>query len=352
MTLPLLMRPFATEFAKPVCPKPGLENDEIRMTNVERIPKSEDQMERQQVPSGRFGFRDSGFLRHWSFVIRISVPVRSAAQAGGFSRWLSLFAVAMLCVAGAPPAFGWGETGHRIVARIADGQLTERARAKVRLLLRGNSLEGVSVFADHYRLLDTNSAPWHFVDIPVSATNYDRQRDCQRHGGCVVEQLDHFKRVMADTHTSVSNRAFALMFVVHLVGDLHQPLHCADNNDRGGNEVKVVFFGETNSPAGIPWNLHAVWDTGLIEHRGLSEIQYVRKLTARLKPETIPALQAGTTIDWALQSHSNAVHFAYQIPANHELGAVYYRKVSPVVDDSLLKAGLRLAGVLNEAFDR
>lgn len=261
----------------------------------------------------------------------------------------ALLVTALAFVAGAPAALGWGEAGHRIIARIADGQLTTRTREKVDQLLHGNSLMGVSTFADHYRLLDTNSAPWHFVDIPVSASNYDRRRDCVQHNGCVVEQLEHFKKVLADPHASRTNRAFALMFVVHLVGDLHQPLHCADNNDRGGNEVKVIFFGQTNSPAGNPWNLHAVWDSGLIEHRDLSEVNYARKLTADLTPQTISALQTGTTIDWALQSHSNAVHFAYPIPSTHKLGATYYRKVRPVLDDSLLKGGLRLARVLNEA---
>jgi len=274
-----------------------------------------------------------------------------------FRRWDRLRAVhqlptILLMLVCATAAHGWGEEGHRIAARIADDLLTDQTRARVRFLLHGNSLESVSVFADHYRLLDTNTAPWHFVDIPVSAQRYDPVRDCREHHGCVVEALEHFKTVLADSHNSVSNRAFALMFVVHLVGDLHQPLHCADNDDRGGNEVKVTLFGETNSPSGGLWNLHAVWDVGLIEHRGLGEVQYARRLSAGQSRETIAAMQAGTTIEWALQSHSNAVHFAYQIPANHELGATYFRKVRPVLDDSLLKGGLRLARVLNEMLGR
>lgn len=259
------------------------------------------------------------------------------------------FLVLLMQFACAAAALGWGEEGHRIVARIADGHLSDPTRARIRYLLHGNSLESVSVFADHYRVLDTNTAPWHFVDIPVSANRYEADRDCRQHGGCVVEQLEHFKGVLADSHASVSNRAFALMFVVHLVGDLHQPLHCADNNDRGGNEVRVSFFSETNNAAGGRWNLHAVWDYGLIQHRGWGEPQFARRLTARLKPEAIGPLQAGTTIAWAMQSHSNAVHFAYAIPADHELGAAYERQVRAALDDSLLKGGLRLARVLNEA---
>jgi nuclease S1 len=268
------------------------------------------------------------------------------------NRSLPLLAPVVLLLACATRALGWGETGHRIVARIAGDHLTDRARATVRLLLHGNPLENVSVFADHYRLIETNTAPWHFVDIPVSANDYDPARDCRRHHGCIVEALEHFEKVLADTHTSLTNRAFALMFVVHLVGDLHQPLHCADNNDRGGNDVSVTLFGEADNDGGAHWNLHSVWDTGLIRHRNLSDAAYARKLSAQLEPGKISELQAGTIIEWALQSHSNAVHFAYEIPASHELGAAYNRKVGRVLDDSLLKGGLRLARVLNEALSQ
>src|SRR6266516_2237538 len=203
-----------------------------------------------------------------------------------FGRWDGMCSIhrlqaALLMLVCATAAYAWGKAGHRVVARIADDLLTDEARARVRFLLHGNSLESVSVFADHYRLLDTNTAPWHFVDIPVSANDYDPARDCRRHHGCVVEALDHFQKVLADTHTSATNRAFALMFVVHLVGDLHQPLHCADNNDRGGNDVAVTFFGEADSAGGTHWNLHSVWDTGLIGHRNLTDAAYASRLSAR-----------------------------------------------------------------------
>ena len=251
-------------------------------------------------------------------------------------------------------ALAWGPKGHKAVAEISLNFLSDAARDEVENLLGedDNKYINGAIWPDQVRDARPNTAPWHFVDIPVSAKRYDPVRDCREHHGCVVEALDHFKTVLADSHNSVSNRAFALMFVVHLVGDLHQPLHCADNNDRGGNELKVIFFGETNSPSGGLWNLHAVWDVGLIEHSDLNEVQYARKLSAHLPQDTISALQAGTTVEWALQSHSNAVHFAYLVPPNHKLAAAYFRKVGPVLDDSLLKGGLRLARVLNDALGR
>jgi len=262
-----------------------------------------------------------------------------------------LFATALVSLLAALPAFGWGVEGHRIVAAIADKYLNDKARAEVkRLLYRDQSLADVANFADSYRVYHTNTGPWHYVDIPLTATNYDAKRDCESHQGCLIEQLEIFKKQLADTTEVKSNRVFALKFVVHLVGDVHQPLHCEDSdNDRGGNSVRVTFFGEARRSATSRtyWNLHAIWDTGLIMHTGLDETNYVQTLTTNLTAATIKTLQTGTTIEWAMQSHDKA-KIAYQFPANHDLDQSYYDKAKPILDDSLLKGGLRLARVLNE----
>lgn len=258
-----------------------------------------------------------------------------------------------LCLVAARPAFGWGETGHRIVADIADKYITPQTRAAVKHLLHEQTLAEVANYADNYRIYHTNTAPWHFVDIPLSATSYDVQRDCTAHQGCLLAQLEIFKKQLADKNESDSNRIFALKFVVHLVGDLHQPLHCEDNDDRGGNSVKVSFFGEAKkSPtSSTHWNLHSVWDDGLIKHAGLSEPDYVSALTTNLTSAAIQKLQVGTTIGWAMQSHA-AAQIAYQIPSDHDLGQAYYLKAKPVVDAALLKGGVRLARVLNETLGK
>jgi hypothetical protein len=169
----------------------------------------------------------------------------------------------------------------------------------------------------------------------------------------VVEVISRFQRVLADQDRPQRERAEALRFVTHFVADLHQPLHCADNRDAGGNDVKVVFFGEVlRSGSRAPWNLHAVWDSGLIERRGLSVSAYAKRLTKRVASQSADELAAGSGADWALESHQAAVDTAYAFPPDRVLGEEYAELALPVIDDMLAKAGVRLAKVLNEALTR
>ena len=261
---------------------------------------------------------------------------------------------AFLLPLAATPAFGWGEEGHRIVADIGEKYLNAKARAAVKQLLHDQPLADVANFAAAWRNYHDETGPWHFVDIPLAATNYDAGRDCAPHHGCVLEQLGVFKKEIADPQLTQSNRAFALKFIVHLVGDLHQPLHCVDNDDRGGNSVAVKLFGvaKKSPTAKKPWNLHSVWDSGLIEHTGMDEKTYVTTLTANLTAPKILAWQAGTTTEWALQSHTIATQIAYKIPADGDLGEDYFKKAKPALDACLLKGGVRLARVLNETLGK
>jgi hypothetical protein len=248
----------------------------------------------------------------------------------------------------ATPAFGWGEEGHRIVADIAEKYLNPKAAAAAKVMLPGWSLADVANYADHYRTEHTNTAPWHFVDIPLAATSYNPQRDCTAHHGCVIEQIEVFKKQLADTNTPAADRVFALKFLIHLVGDLHQPLHCEDNEDHGGNFVKVSLFGDKTDARA---NLHSAWDSGLIKHTGLTDQQYAAALTANLQSTAITTLQAGTTIGWAMQSHEFA-RLAYQIHGDHDLGEAYFKRMKPALDTSLLRGGVRLARVLNETLGK
>src|SRR5262249_13045573 len=138
-------------------------------------------------------------------------------------------------------------------------------------------------------------------------------------------------------------RTEALIFLIHLVGDAHQPLHCADNNDHGGNDVHVLFFGTAD-------NLHAVWDTSLIKRTRLGETAYVRKLKNWLASHSISDLQRGAVTDWALEAHTIAAQHTYaDVPANERLGVRYYKRNLPFVDEQLAKGAVRLAKILNDA---
>jgi hypothetical protein len=240
----------------------------------------------------------------------------------------------------------WGPSGHRIVALIAVRHLTPQARAGVQSLLGNTNLAAVANFADFVRDLRPETSRWHFADIPSNAAAFDPARDCRlipNRGDCAVAAIERFRAVLADTSAPQARRAEALKFLVHLVGDIHQPLHCGDPANLGGNTIAVKFFGRST-------NLHRLWDSGIIAQAGISDQEFADELEQSLAPSEIEALQVGTPVDWANESHALAVSNAYKIPPSKRLGMAYYDKNSPVVDDRLLQAGLRLARILNEAF--
>ena len=168
-------------------------------------------------------------------------------------------------------AFGWGQEGHAIVAEIAQRRLDPQTLAKIETLLKSEapSLDAPSValasigsWADDYRAQHPGTANWHFVDILYERGTYDPGVDCKpdpKAGDCIINAIDRARKTLADCGKPAEDRTEALKFLVHFVGDVHQPLHTADRNDHGGNDVQVTFFGQ-------PMKLHAVWDTGLIMH--------------------------------------------------------------------------------------
>lgn len=250
--------------------------------------------------------------------------------------------------------YAWGEAGHRIVADVADRHLDDRTREGIRELIGEVSPASVSDWADRIRGERPETARWHFVNIPYKAPRYDPKRDCAdpKNGDCVVAAIGRFRRTVSNRSRPLSERAEALKFLVHLVADLHQPLHAADRKDHGGNDLPVTFFGEKFHSNDKPWTLHAVWDGGLIDRTGLSERAYVDHLQFWLNNQSLFVLQSGTVVDWAMESHRAAVAVAYRIPKNRKLSKEYFEKSLPEMDVLLAKAGVRLARILNEAFGR
>lgn len=266
----------------------------------------------------------------------------------------TLFLLLWLCAAGVSPAqtFGWGQEGHRIIATIAESRLEKHAAEGVRELLGEGGLPSVANWADEIRKDRPETAPWHFVNIPRDQQGYNPARDCvtPRAGDCVVAAIERFRLVLVDRSRSKHDRAEALKFVTHLVGDIHQPLHCLKDHE-GGTALEVLVDGERMNPANEkPWNLHAVWDTVVIKRAGVSEEDYTRTLTDWLDRQSVEELQRGAVRDWALESHHAAITTAYKLPADRNLGDHYFRVSMPVVGDRLARAGARLAMMLNEIF--
>ncbi|HEV3332627.1 MAG TPA: S1/P1 nuclease [Bryobacteraceae bacterium] len=243
--------------------------------------------------------------------------------------------------------FGWGMEGHRLVLRIADGMLTPAARMEVaQLLPPGESLTALASWADDVRFARKETEPWHYIDIPIGSTGLDMKRDCPLEG-CLVSKIIEFRRQWRDPTASSARRREALLFLVHFVGDLHQPLHCANHDDKGGNDVPVVFFGEA-------MKLHALWDHGLLDHMP-AEDRILAVILPMLTNERVAEWSRGTVEQWADESFHLAQKVVYGAlpPAGPgepiQLGEAYQRTAEPIVRNQIAKAGVRLAAILNES---
>jgi len=275
-------------------------------------------------------------------------------------------------------ALAWGGNGHAIVADIAQDRLTPTAAAQSRALLAlegHQTLDQVASWPDEIgnKPASEGGMPetlrWHYVNIDLDSPAYDAARDCAT-GNCVAVKLPEMIRTLADTSAPQAKRLIALKWVVHQVGDLHQPLHTTDrNHDKGGNEVKVSYFGETHKGH---LNLHSVWDTLILEHEtGLRtgphysiDLDKARaeaeKLNASITPAEVASWSAsGLPADadqvvqgWVNESHGLAQKIVYgDLPTSGDnaLGNAYEKDAWPVVRTRLEQAGVRLADVLNAA---
>ncbi|MGN6392473.1 MAG: S1/P1 nuclease [Gemmatimonadales bacterium] len=235
----------------------------------------------------------------------------------------------------------WWDLGHRIVARLAEQRLTPHARDAVRDILGGQSLADASVWADNIRQYRHDADALHYVNIPLADTAYDPARDCPD-GRCVIAAIAADRAVLANPVAAGTDRAEALRFLVHFMGDLHQPLHVADDGDRGGNRRTVYLLGDST-------NLHAVWDGALLERQGATEQSRLTLLRRQMDTMDLAALERGTVADWAMEGHRTAVSVAYGlIPRDGRLDQAYVDAAGTAIDHALIAAGVRLARVLNE----
>ncbi|MBB6249530.1 S1/P1 nuclease [Nitrospirillum iridis] len=287
----------------------------------------------------------------------------------------------------AGPALAWGPNGHAIVGDIAQDRLTPKAKAAVdRLLsLEGHhTLDEVASWPDTVGHLpaDKGGLPdtllWHYVDVPTQAPAYDAARDCAG-DNCVIARLPEQVRLMADVKAAPEARLAALKWVVHLVGDLHQPLHAAErDHDKGGNDVKVRYFGDDRNGH---LNLHSVWDGSIVDRElGLAvnkdysiDLAKAKAAAAILEPNItaydgkawLPKGPAKTglkgldqaVLAWGEESHGLARDVTYgQLPAPESDGVIglaqgYETTTWPLVRMRLEMAGVRLAWVVNQALD-
>ena len=261
--------------------------------------------------------------------------------------------IAVLLIALIPAQLlAWGPKGHAIVADIAASRLTPIAKQNLQLLLGADSLASIASWADSVRKEHDESYDWHFVDIPKDAAGFSEERDCFRpqdkhkdaltdHHNCVVDRIGMFQKILGDEKASHADRLEALKWLVHFVGDLHQPLHAIDEA-RGGNDIKLAVFGSPKC-GDYDCNLHWAWDTLLLEHTGYSEEEYVGRLNTLIAQKHLENQAAGTPVDWANESHLQARHIIEAKPA--AIDDAYYQANIELVNQKLALAGLRLAAV-------
>jgi hypothetical protein len=295
-----------------------------------------------------------------------------------------MIGLAFGALAVAPSAHAWGDEGHRILALVAEHYLSARTQVRVQALLaqdhsgltQDSGMASEATWADRYRDSDREGARlryeqtwrWHFINMELFAP--DLEAACygepQLPAGvpasagpaedCVVNKVNEFERELSSSRTAPAERLMALQFLLHLVGDLHQPLHAADNQDAGGNRVRVA---ERGVRAG---SLHHYWDTVFVESLGEDASEVADGLCAHIGARELAAWQRGSPADWAGESFALARRVAYgELPdprarrsgrrRSYELSEGYARDASALVALQLSRAGVRLAWLLNRALD-
>jgi hypothetical protein len=279
--------------------------------------------------------------------------------------------LAAFVLAAAGPAAAWGDLGHKVTALIAYRHLTPAARARLDALLASDpdpltapDFASRATWADKYREGHRETAAWHFVDIEIdhpdlAAACFDfpslapgEPAGAGPAQDCVVDKVEQFEAELARPTTAQAERLLALKFLIHFVGDLHQPLHAADHDDRGGNCI-----GLSEPPDGHARNLHAWWDTGVVETLGGSAREIARRLDARISPAQVRAWSHGNPRAWATETFQVGARDAYALPSRPTCGhpgsvilsTGYQAKAQADAAVQLEKAGVRLATMLNQA---
>ena len=188
------------------------------------------------------------------------------------------------------------------------------------------------------------AGPWHYINITLADSRIDLASECPN-GDCVIAKTEQFLAVLKDPNADKNAKAQALRFVIHFVGDLHEPLHDEDNGDKGGYMRPVIFEGHPN-------NLHRVWDTGLLQHISRNPAALAAALEGRITPLDLAEWQKGSIEDWVMEGHRLAQTVAYEDLSNDNPSPItpeYERQAEAVIELQLEKAGVRLAYVLDQA---
>lgn len=252
------------------------------------------------------------------------------------------YVLSVLCLAFVySAAFSWGATGHRTTGYVADIYLKKKTRSELARILGGQSLAMASTWMDEIRSDSTfeNMTDWHWVTIEDGKTYETTEKNPK---GDIIITIERLIRELKQGSVARQKETEYVKMLIHLIGDIHMPLHVGRGDDHGGNSIKVNWFRTET-------NLHRVWDEHMIDETRLS---YTELATSLDKPGTaqINAWKNSTVRDWAMESYNHRAQ-VYNFKGTR-LGYEYGYYNMPLVRQRLLQSGIRIASVLNEIYDK
>lgn len=243
--------------------------------------------------------------------------------------------------------FGWGQKGHDVTCAIAQKHLTDKAKERINDLLDGKSIVYWANWLDNavYTPRYTYARTWHYKNVDANQ-KYEEVKDFET--GDVVSALTDIESRMRKYETNREKyreeEVLALKMIIHLMGDLHQPMHLGHSTDRGGNNWMVNYFER------LEINLHTMWDTNIVQSaHAWSHTEWVEEID-RATEEEEEAIVQGNYHDWARQTHEICSRIYAETPQNSNISYDYVAQWTPVIEQQFLRGGLRLAKVLNDIF--
>mgnify|MGYP006157591291 CR=1 FL=1 len=234
--------------------------------------------------------------------------------------------------------YGWGKTGHRICGEIAEKSLSDKSKKEIIKILGHHNLSSISCWADEIKAdsIWDFSRDWHYCTVPDNESYQEG-----KYKGSAVMKIEEQKKILIDSFSSETQKIIAIKFLVHIVQDIHQPLHVGNGADRGGNDIQVKWFNQET-------NLHKVWDYHLIDHEQLSFTEFSKYLLLNSNKEIF--------LDWSNASINDIVHESKVLRKecykfeNNNISWEYIYDNKALLEQRLLQSGIRLAGILNRLF--
>jgi hypothetical protein len=249
-------------------------------------------------------------------------------------------ALTLVFTLGATQAFAWGQLGHYLIGLMAEKQLKKSTRNKVNSLLYPVSLSKSGTWMDDIRSDKSYdyATTWHYLN----SKNGEYDSNTQEKTGDAYEAIQRIKAELKKGGLDAKTEAEKLKMLIHMIEDIHQPLHVGTGTDKGGNDVKIEFFGQ-------PTNLHSLWDSGMIDRQGMSYTELGAELYRRMTPQLQAKYRSATMQDWLKEAVSYRPQ-VYNLPENKKISYPYLYQNFSIAEERLIAASVRLAQVLEEIY--